>query len=78
MLIVPPTISSAILTTFSMETKPLVKILKHMRLILDHLQKKARMITDKIKMLSSETAIRYMEDDLIKIEKEMEVKTTTE
>ena len=35
------------------------------------LQTSARLIADKIKVLSSETAIRYMEEDLIKIEKEI-------
>ncbi len=36
------------------------------------LQTSARLIADKIKMLSSETAIRFMEEDLLKIEKQIE------
>lgn len=35
------------------------------------LESSARLIADKIRMLSSETAIRYMEEDLEKIEKQM-------
>ena len=45
---------------------------------IDNLQVQARSIAEKIRFLSTETAIKYMEEDLVKIEDEIKILTETQ
>lgn len=61
----------AVLTEWNKRQKTVSSDRESLDKKIEALRESAQLIADKIKMLSSETAIKYMEDDLIRIENEI-------
>ena len=61
----------AVLTVWEQKRAQTVQIVEHSANRREELESQIRLIVDKMKMVSSETAIKYMEEDLVRLEEQI-------